>query len=320
MKHLILTILFISFGFSSQNPIWFYNLPTLENQIIGYGEATKLSDAKAEAKNEIASVISTKVESYLKIDKVTTKDGIDKRVEKSIKVSTNIKLEELHIEESAFINDKWYIAISYDYSPFAVKFKKLLGGYNLKNQQQNNYLTKTNLFKNLNTIIGKRLDYKIHNKNNMWYLSYKNSSLKLGTKDFENLFTFKNSNIIELELNQDTFVTNNDLSFNISSKKEGYVSIFYMGSNGQIGLIKDNLSITKNIMYPTSDKIIVKSDPNKDKKFMIVVIYSTNKIDLNDFEKITKQKIRNTNFIDMLNYFNKYEYLTYVSKVVKSQR
>ena len=307
--------MYISLGFASSNPSWFYNMNLKQNQIIGYGESAELSKAKATAKNEIASIISTKVDSYLKIDKTIDKNGLNRKVEKSIKVSTNIKLEELNIIKSKFINDKWYVAISYDYSPFAVKFKKLLLNYKLKDQKQNDFLKHTNLVKNLNTVVGKRLNYKLHSKNNLWYLSYKESSLKLGKSDFNNLFAFKNSSIINLELNQDKYMPNDSLILDISAKKSGNISIFYIGNNGQIGVLKDNISINKNITYPNGEKIILKNHGKKDRKFMIVVLYSKDKIDLQDFDKVSKSEIKNASFVELLKYFNKYEYLTYVSQV-----
>ena len=318
MKYII-TILIISLTvcFASTNPNWFYNIKQNKNQIIGYGVATKLDKAKSIAKNEIASAISTKVESYLEIHKKIDNTNSKRKVKQSIKVSTNVVLKDLDIIKSSILSNKWYIAVSYDFTPFAVKFKKLVSNYKINNEKQNQYLAKTNLIKNLNTIIGKKLNYKLYNKNNMWYLGYKQVSMKLSKEDFDRLLAFKNSKIVSLELNKDKYYTNDHILFNIYSKVKGYVSILYIGNNGQVGVIKSNISIDKNIVYPKDNNIILKNQDKYNKKFMVAILYSEQKINLKSFDKISKKKSNNTDFNLLLNYFSKYEYTTYVSNIYK---
>ncbi len=315
MRYLIIVALCLSLGSSSENPSWFYTLKLKKNQIIGYGEASKLSSAKAIAKNEIASVITTKIKSSLKIRKSLDENGIKRKIDSSIDVSTDIQIDKVNIIKSVYLNKKWYVAASYDYSPFAIKFKKLLVNHKLKDQKQNDFLSHTNLIKNLNMVIGKKLNYKLYSQNDIWYISYDDINLQLGQKDFNNLFTFVNSNIIDLELNQQTYTTNNNLVLDITTKKNGFVSIFYVGNSGQVGLIADNLSIDKTIKYPENGKIILKNNNKKDKVFMIAILYSESKINLQEFHKVEKREIKNINFIELLKYFDEYDYLTYSSQI-----
>lgn len=314
MKYIIIIAIYVSLGFASSNPNWFRTMNEEQNQIIGYGEAELTSKATEIAKGQIASRISSKVDKKTVINKGTNNDGYYKTTEHSLKVSSNIKLKDLRTVKSENINGKWYIAVAYDWTEFSIKFKKRLINYKLRDQNQNNFLTNTTLVKNLNTVINKKLNYKLYNKNNVWNIAYKDVAFNLNDDDLANLFAYKNSNIIDLELNEDIYEYGSSLSLNITSNKNGYVSIFYVGKDGQVGLIGNNLKINKSLIYPKDDVLTIKNNSDEEKKFMIAVLYSAKKIDLRDFDKVSTKEIKNASFVKLLKYFEKYEYLTAVSK------
>jgi len=146
----LFSILVTNFLFASDIPNWWYKIDTKKNQIIGYGEAKKLEVARQRAQRAISEEISTKVESSLTVSKeIKGKESI-RTIKSVLKTSTSERLTDLRVLKSAQVNNKWYIALSYDWTPFAVKFKKKLIGYKLVNEKQNDYFKHTPLVKSLN--------------------------------------------------------------------------------------------------------------------------------------------------------------------------
>lgn len=303
-------------SYANTPPSWFLKLHVNSNQIIGYGAGNDLKKAKKYALEEIANSISTKIESYLiTYKKYDSKNGLSKQQESFFKQSTNVTIEDITVLKSSYLNNKWYIALGYDYTPFAVKFKELLINEKLKNETQNSYLSQTNLIKNLNNIIGYKLNYKIYNKEGIWYLNYKDKTMKISPLDFENLFSFINSNIIELDTDKNSYLNNESISFNITSKKAGYISLLYLGTDGQVGVIAKNIAIKNKITYPKNGKIILKKKSLKNVKFMIFALFSNKKVSLKKYETADKKETKNKDFKFLIKDLNKYEYTTYVGNI-----
>lgn len=316
MSKFIIFFTLVVFSYAQSVPSWFMKLTPSENQIIGYGDGTTLEKAKEYALKEIANSISTKIESYLITHKkYDSKSGMSKQQESYFKQSTNVKIEDIQVIQSLFLNDKWYIAISYDYTPFALQFKELLAGMNLKNETQDPYWKKTNLVKNLNNIMGYKLNYDIYSKDGLWYLGYKDKSKKISQKEFSNLFAFVDSNSIELDTNKNKYTNNDTISFYINTKKKGYVTLLYLSSNGQVGLLKHNQPINGKYTYPEDGKIVLKKNNKDSNKFMVFAIYSAEKINLKKFEAVSKDKINNYDFSLLIQTLKNYQYTTYVGNI-----
>lgn len=318
MKILIILItIFIQVGFCSNTPQWFFNLKPEQNQIIGYGTSTKLEDAKKNAKNEVATSIHSKIDSYMNMERSTQGDKITKKFKKSITVTTNIDLENLQIIKSDFINNKWFIAAAYDLSSFSLQMKKKLENLELKNEKQNKYLTNTTLIKELNDIIGKTLDYNIYVKDDIWWIAYKNQALKIPQKRYAELFTFIDSENLKIKANKTVYKSNEDIRFKIQSKTKGYVSLFYLNEFGNVGKIFQNKAIEDQLIYPTQSRLTVKSIDKKYRKFLLAAVFTKDKVNFNKILEVQENRLQNVNFPHLLDIFEKYDFTTVVYSVVK---
>ena len=78
MKYILaLVLLFLNLLFANSAPSWFYNtdgsLNESANQIIGYGTSDSITKARMNAMRDIAEIVSSKVTSELKINKIFIK-------------------------------------------------------------------------------------------------------------------------------------------------------------------------------------------------------------------------------------------------------
>jgi hypothetical protein len=322
MKYILaLVLLFLNLLFANSAPSWFYNtdgtLNESANQIIGYGTSDSITKARMNAMRDIAETVSSKVTSELKINKISDKNSYVKHIESSLNISTNEKINHVKPVRSEMTeNGRWYIALSYDWTPFAIKFKKKLKGYKLRNQKQNNYLKYTQIIQNLNTVIGKNLDYKLYSKGGVWHIAYKDITFNLDNEEFNKLFRFTEDKYISIELNSDIYEHNDSLKIDVRTNKNGYVSLFYIGSRGQAALIQGNIKSKGQIHYPKDERIDLKNNSGEEKKFMIVAFFSNKKIKTKLFDKISRKRINNTSFEELLKLFDKYRFATYSAQIL----
>lgn len=312
----IFMFIFLQISFAANVPQWFFNLPKERNQIIGYGTSKSLEEAKKSAKNEVATIISTKVDSYMNLEKFSQGDKITKKFEKSITITTNISLENVQVIRSEHVDDTWYIAASYDLSSFALQVKKMLGGTALVNEKQNRYLSQTPLVKSLNEIIGKTLNYNIYIKDNIWWLSYKDQAIKIPKNNLHDLFAFKDSKYINIQPNKNVFKSNEEISFDIVSRKKGFVTLFYVNEAGNVGRIFENQQVENKLIYPTQSRVIVKNQLKEQKRFMLVALFTKKREQFKEIVKVDKNKLENYDIPKLLQILNNYDHATYVCTVV----
>lgn len=314
-------LLFFPFALFA-NPLWFYNLkPSDKNEIIGYGMASTLSNAKQNAITDIVKTISVEVDTSTDISKSVKNGKYNKNISSNLSTKSKASLSGIKVLNVEEIKGNWYVASSYDNSPIDIKLKKLLPE-NIKEEKQNNYLRDTELFQIFNSKIGKKLDYKIIRKDNLWQLRYKDITLPLNQSDFYKLFSNQSNKTITLKANKKVYKENDEMYFKIDLSKKGYVSILYVEHNGKVGVLSANKLKNRKFTYPdlkSEDTFKIANPYGQTIKELYVAIYSKEPIDLDQFENVSDDLLdeSNFNFHKLLEKLSKYKPSTFTIKIKK---
>jgi len=305
--------------FSSPN--WLYNITTMDsNEVIGYGIDKEFSKAKQNAMSDIAESISVEVESSTDMSKSSVNGKIDNKLSLNKRMKARATLSGVKPIKAENIDGTWYIALKYDNSPLELKLKKLLSSNNLHDEKQNSYLENTELFKTINQEIGKRLNYKIIRKDNLWQIRYMDFMLPMNQNDFYKLFSNKSSSDFSIQANQSIFSENDRMSFQVNNSKEGYISILYVEHNGKVGVLLSNKKSMNSFSYPdlkSKNGFKVVNPYKKSIEELYIAIFSTSNIDLSRFENVSGNLLdkSNYNFDNLLTLLDKSEYSTFRIKI-----
>ena len=304
----------------SAEPSWLYTIkPTNENEIIGYGMAISLSEAKKVAMSDIVKSISIKIQSSANISKSTIDGIFNTNISTNLQTKSAATLNGIKFIKTEQINGLWYVSAKYNNSPLELRLKDLLP-LNISKAKQNNYLQNTRLFKKINKEIGLNLDYQIIRKDNLWQIKYNDILLPINQDNFYNLFSNCRENNLFLKANKTIYKENDEMYFNIHNLQDGYISILYVEHNGKVGVLLANKSSNKSFIYPnfeSEETFKIVNPYNKPIQELYIAIYSKDKIDLSEFENINDKLLDESNYNShiLLNKLNNYYFSTYVIKI-----
>jgi hypothetical protein len=320
-------IVFAEFGlFSNQNssstPNWFgKNNNQDENIFIGYGTDKSLEKAKQNAIKDIVNSISTSVNSSVTNQKTQDGNKYSNQYKSTLKINSNATISGAKLIKSKKIDNIWYVKMLYNNSLIEDKFKEIIKP-NTKNEKQNKYLANTELIKNLNSYLGKKLNYQLVRKNNIWNLRYKNHLEPLNQHTFYKLFSNQSNSNFIFKTNKKRYKEDDDMYFVVNTNKGGFLSLFSVEHNGKVGLILNNEYIKENFRLPSSDSedIFYVTNPyNKSIKEMYIAIFSENEISLEMFENTSEYLLDETNynFDKLIKLLDKYNFSSTIIKIKK---
>jgi len=301
-------------------PSWFFHLKhDGGGEIIGYGMDEDLKKAKQGAILDITNSISVSVSSSIDIS--SSDIGGRAKQDSSMNLHTVSKAVLSGVEFIKIENEDgmWYVGAKYDNSPLDVKLKKLLPK-NLKDEKQNAYLKHTWGIQKLNSKIGKKLNYELVRKNNLWQLEYKEFLIPMNQEDLYKLFADVKNKKISIKANKKIYKENDEMYFYIKHKKMGYISILYVEHNGKVGILLANKKSYKSFRYPDkkSEDIFRIANPYKKTiKELYVAIHSTRPINLYEFENVSENTLdeSNYNFHKLITRLDKLNFCTFVIKI-----
>ncbi len=316
MKFLLLLIPVLVFA----TPEWFFKIkPKHKNELIGYGVAKTLSEAKKRAISDVTQKLYVSVKSSTELSVSDHNGDISKSSSTFLSTSSNATLSGIEFIEYDYSDGKWYVASSYDNSSIEVQLKKLLKK-DIVNEKQNSYLEKTSLIKKINSFIGYTLDYSVIRKDGLWQLNYSDIYLPLNQDDFYDLFVNSNSNKIKITANKKRYNVNDMIYFKISKNKKGYVSVLYVEHNGKVGVLLANKKTNKSFTFPdlnSKDIFNVVNPYKKTVQELYIAIYSNKKINLNKFEDVSQNTLdeSNYNFDKLIFKLKSYDFSSYIIKI-----
>ncbi|MEA2073190.1 MAG: LPP20 family lipoprotein [Campylobacterota bacterium] len=312
---LLLTLPIIAFA----SPSWMFKVEHEKTAIIGYGVGVSLAKAKQSALNDITNYISVKVQSNVKMSSSDVNGKASSNSSSNLQTSSKAQLSGVEYIKIAQEGNLWYVAAKYDNAPLEVKLERLIGQATA-DEVQNAYLKNTPLIQALNDEMKYTLDYDLIRKDNLWQIKYDNYIVPVGQKDFYRLFSIQNSDEVYLAANQEVYKQNDEMYFNIQHKNPGFISVLYVEHNGKVGVLLENKISRGNFRYPASNSkdIFKVSNPYKKTIYeLYIAIYSTESLDLQQFENVGETHLdeSNYNFHKLINYLGKHSFSTYAIKI-----
>ncbi len=304
------------------NPNWFFKIPNDEKfMIIGYGMDKSLNSAKQAAMMDITNTISVSVNSSVDISNADVNGEVSSNSSINLQTKSQAVLSGVKYIKTEYLNDIWYTAAMYDNSPLEIKLKKLLPS-NIKDESQNKYLKYTQLVKDLNEDIGKKLSYDLVRKDNLWQLQYRDVLIPLSKENFYKLFSTYSTKDLSLIPNKKIYTENDEMYFDIKHKKTGYISILYVENNGKVGVLLSNHKSKKSFTYPEtkSEELFKVVNPyNEAIRELYIAVYSKKPINLHKFENISENLLDETNynFDKLISRLDSLEFSTYEIKIKK---
>ena len=233
-------------------PIWYAKktlIPHAKHEVIGYGEGRSLSQAKANAKEDIAQSLMSRVDSSF----VSTSDDIQSTTKAKLKVTTKLNLQNLKIIKQEIKENNFFVALSYENLDLPYKIKKALHLSTCQDEVLNSYIQITPLLKKINSALDCKLDFKLDRVNGAWYLKYKDSRFLLNDDEFEELFVDTTDKKFNFRANRKVLKDGDSFYFTFKSKQQGYVTFLDVYENGIVTLLQSSTPITRSLQIPSKD-------------------------------------------------------------------
>jgi len=315
MNKILLSLIFLPFILNAQ-PSWFYNIKPKNNEIIGYGLAENLFEAKKYAIDEISKTLSLNINSNYNLKKTYENNSLIKKdISSSININSNNQLKNVGFTKIIKIDNIWYVAATYDNSTIVQKIKRKLQTQLLKNESQNKYLEKTPLIKSINKALGFKIDFDLIYKNKTWYLSYENNLFDLNQNDFYQLF-YDYENNLKIDTNKLVYDDNERIVFDLKVPNKIYITLFNVQFDGNVGILKENLLIDEHILI---NEFITANPYSNQIQEQFIVIQSNKPINIKDYTKIDNKLLDNNEFMftKLLKLLNEKDFSTKTIKINK---
>jgi len=292
---LTLVLLFVACGNSQPAPstqiktypAWYTKkmLPLhTKYEVIGYGEGTTLSEAKANAKEDIAQSLISKVDSSF----TSSSDDTKSTTKSKLKVTSELNLQNLKTLKQEQSGGVFFIALSYENLDLAYRIKKILNLSTCQDESVNSYISTTLLYKKINSALGCKLDFKLERVNSAWYLKYKENRFLLSDDEFEELFVDKENKQFSFKANKKVLKDGDSFYFTFNSKKSGYITFLDVYENGIVTLLQPSTPISKSLQIPSKNSqnyfeagLVKKGIDTYD---LYVAIFTKKPLDMSRFE------------------------------------
>lgn len=329
MKLIVTAILaFLLFGcgnpkpqFNSQSyPQWYKNRElqsAIKYEIIGYGQGKTIKEAEANAKEDIAQTLISKVDSSFTSETTSYNNSFTDKNEAKLKITSNINLHNLNTIKQQQLDNIFYVALKYKNLDLAYRIKTAIGDFQCDQKHLNDYLSQTPLMKKLTATLGCQLNFKLARQNQAWYLKHKENMFLLNDSEYEELYFTKQNNNFKFSSNKKVLTDGDSFYFTVNSKSNGYITLLDVYENGIVTVIQPSIDIKKNIQIPSKNSEnyfeagLVKEGINT--YDLYVAIFTKEPLDTSRFEYANEDLAESElayKFDELLGILNGYEYST----------
>ncbi len=127
-------------------PLWYAKktlTPHAKYEVLGYGEGATLSEAKANAKEDIAQSLISRVDSSF----VSSSNDTKSTTKSKLKVTSRLNLQNLKILKQEEQGGTFFVALSYENLDLPYRIKKVLKLSTCQDENPNSYMLKTPLYR-----------------------------------------------------------------------------------------------------------------------------------------------------------------------------
>ncbi len=300
-----------------------------DSEIVGYGQADTIEEAKINAKNDIAKQIYSQIVSKNEFTTRVLNEKVTKKGETIIKETTDVRISDAQVIKSEYNQGLWYVALSYEYLTPAMKFVKKIKADSCMNDKQNRYLKKTPLVRAINNEAGCTPSLSIERLNSVWNIAYK-GTLQPIRQDFEKLLArVQSSGMIELYASEENPIEGQVISFTVVSRRIGYVSLFNVYENGEAFVIAANQVVEAQMPVVIPDPksgneliagLLIAGKPSID---LFVAVYSETRLDCSKIQHLGKtieKEEEHYKFSDLLDMMGSYEFSTILIRTTPKVR
>jgi len=238
-------------------PKWYENR-TLDSNvkyvIVGYGQGKSMREAKANAKEDIALILKSQVESSFSSKTTTQNNDFYKHKTSSIlKIKTNLNLHNVKIIKQVQKDSLFFVALEYKNLDLAYRIMTTVPHLQCSQKRVNAYLSQTPLIQKLTATIGCTPDFKLERRNDAWYLQYKEYQFLLDNDNFEKLYTTIPNDAFSFIANKKVLEAGESFYFSFEAKKSGYITLLDVYENGIVTLLQSSTPIKGNLQIPSKE-------------------------------------------------------------------
>ena len=218
-------------------------------ELLGFGEGVSLAEANANAKESIAQNLMSRVDSSF----TTIANNEMSKSESKLNITSQLDLQDLKTLKEEKIGGHFYVVLCYENLDFTQRVKKRLNIPTCKDEQTSSYMQNTLLFKKLRESLGCRLDFKLHRQNKAWYLHYKDHLFLLDKSQLEELYVTVPSKLFGFYASKDLLYDTESFYFTLSSKDDGYITLFDIYENGRVTLLQKSIKLISKMTIPSQE-------------------------------------------------------------------
>jgi len=284
-------------------------------EVFGYGQGSTLEEAKANAKEDIALTLISKVDSSFTSTTITNNDSYTRKEKASLKVTSKLSLHNLKTIKQEQQGSVFYVALKYKNLDLPYRVKTTIGDYTCNDEKIDNYLQETALLKKLSSSLGCELDFKVDRRNEAWYLKYKEYLFLLSDDEFEELYVSTSSEHISMKSSKKVLYDGDSFYFTFSSKKSGYVTFIDVYENGIVTLLQESTPIKSTLQIPSKksenyfEAGLVEEGQNTHDLY--IAIYSEKPLDMSRFNYASEELAESEvayKFDELIEFLKGYEY------------
>ena len=256
-----ITLLLLTFSLYATSPQWF-NQQSLHcastNCYIGYAQSSTLREAKLLAKKDIANQLASQITSVDTSHASREGEHYSNSFDSTVKQTANVSLDHVIIEKAQKIDTIFYVAVSYENITFEQRLVKRLKEKPCINASQHPYLKQTPLFQQLSSHTHCDYDLNVVRKNSDWGLAYEDIFLRIPHSKIHEFYITTHNNSLSLTPSLSELKEGQLFNFNITSQKEGFVTILDIYANGIVTVIEPNIVVKKetSLIYPDEKSTI----------------------------------------------------------------
>jgi len=301
MKKILLLLFILQSILLCSTPKWFntQDIKHTQSQIIGYGQAKEYNVAVQIAKNEIAELLQSDIDTMLIINKISSTDKYSKKVSQTTKVKSSVRLSSLKVIKKEKNDSSWFVAIVYDNIPL---FQKIIKSINPKSKSfYHPYLSKIKLFRRLKEHLGFYPKATIYVQNGQYYILIANQQFLISHQEFVELFINNSYSYISIQFKER--LKDNEAYFITTKFKEaGFASLFLVASSGTVVTMFKNIELVNDIItYPNKNKydgLRAKIEGSaRQSKEMFVSLLCKQKEDIGLFNQVPIKELEKDSFL-----------------------